>query len=215
MGDVFKEQLVKKTPSTKDVALRVLIGAATGVLVILSFALVPAFAPILAAALVFLAFYLGGMLNIEYEYIFTNGELDIDCIYNKSRRKRMFSANVRDFEVMAHVEDKTHIRDFDSAEVVKDFSSGKITDYTYAFLFSYKGKRTKFIISPNETILKAFAATLSKRKLFLKSNIIGGSYSPAATPQTVMSIPPIPVAESDGAKNENTEADTQPVREDE
>lgn len=170
MGDIFKEQLIKKIPSNRDMLLKALIVIATVILVIAGFMIIPSIAPLLAAGVIFLAYYLNGMLNIEYEYIYTNGELDIDCIYAKSKRKRLFSANARDFEVMAHVEDKEHIHDFDSAQVVKDYSSGKVTENSYAFLYTHNGKRTKFIIEPNETILKAFGSVLTKRKLFIKDN---------------------------------------------
>ena len=39
--------------------------------------------------------------SIEYEYIFTNGQLDIDIIKGKAKRKSLLSLNVRDIEYMA------------------------------------------------------------------------------------------------------------------
>jgi len=127
-----------------------------------------AFAPFILLALCFGAYYLFGTLNVEYEYIFTNGELDIDCIYSKSRRKRQFSGVVRDFEIMAHVEDKNHIRDFNSATETKDYSSGVVKDNTYAFLSSYKGKKLKVIIEPDEVMVQAFSTAITPRKFFKK-----------------------------------------------
>ena len=42
-------------------------------------------------------------LNHEYEYIVTNGTLDIDRIIAKRRRKRVFTADARNFELCAPV----------------------------------------------------------------------------------------------------------------
>lgn len=48
------------------------------------------------------AFYLGvrfsKMLNVEYEYIVTNGEMDVDMIQSKTNRKRLITFNCSDIE---------------------------------------------------------------------------------------------------------------------
>ena len=41
------------------------------------------------------AFKLSSLLNVEYEYIITNGILDIDKITNKNSRKRLLSLDLR------------------------------------------------------------------------------------------------------------------------
>ena len=50
-----------------------------------------ALAPILIFGILFGAWKLTGRFNIEYEYIITNGTMDIDKIINKSSRKRVTS----------------------------------------------------------------------------------------------------------------------------
>jgi uncharacterized membrane protein YciS (DUF1049 family) len=167
--DNVKEQIVKKKPNAIDTLKKAGIIIAVIVIFLVASA-IPAIAPfavILAAAAAFGAYYLITMLNVEYEYTFINGDLDIDAIYNKSRRKRVFSGTVRDFEVMAHVEDTAHARDFGNAEV-KNYFSGVVGKDTYAFLAAHKGKRLKVIIEPNEKMLKAFSTVLTPRKLFKK-----------------------------------------------
>lgn len=191
MGDIFKEQMIKKLPSTKDMVLKALIIGGAAIVVVAGFLFIQIIAPVLAAGVIFLAYYGIGMLNVEYEYIFTNGELDIDCIYAKSRRKRVFNATVKDFEIMAHVEDKEHLHDFDSAVEVKDYSTGKVTENTFAFLYTYKGKRTKFIIEPNDTILKAFSMSMARRNFFGKPGS-GGNRPSATSPTPIMTPPPAP-----------------------
>ena len=169
MGDMFKEQIVKRQPTAKDALKRVGIVLATVILSMIALTLpVPMIGPFIAAGAIFGAFYIMSFLKVEYEYTFTAGELDIDAIYNRSRRKRLFSARVNDFEIMAHVEDKAHSGAFNGAQLHKDYSSGVIGKETYAFMVNYQNKRTKIIIEPNEVMLKALASVLTRRRLHVK-----------------------------------------------
>lgn len=69
---------------------------------------------ILAALYVLLAvgiFFFKKNLYIEYEYIFTNGEIDIDKIIEMKKRKRVFSFSVKSVELLAP-EDSYYVKDF-------------------------------------------------------------------------------------------------------
>jgi len=168
MGDIFKEQIVKRKQTGKDTLKRA--GIIIGVLVIFIVALnfVPGFAPIIGTAGVVGAFFLSSFLKVEYEYVFTNGELDIDIIYNRSRRKRVFSCNMRSAEIMAHVEDTMHTGAFHGAQETRDYSSGVNGPDTYAFLITHGGKNTKVIIEPNEKMMAAFRSSISRSKLHIR-----------------------------------------------
>jgi len=168
MGDVFKEQIIKRNPTFKDTLKRVGIIIGAFFLSILSFMFLGPFAVFVAFAVCFAAYFAMSFFNVEYEYVFTNGDLDIDIIYSKSRRKRLFSSHVNHFDIMCHVEDKTRIGEFQSAQETKDYSSGTVTENTYAFLTNHNGKRVKFIIEPNKKMLKAIGTVLTRRKLFIK-----------------------------------------------
>lgn len=167
MGDIFKEQLVKKEPSSKDKLMKAGIVLGAIVIFIVSTMFIPGFSFFVLAIAGFAAYWLITMLNQEFEYVFTNGELDIDRISNQSRRKRVFSGHVKEFEVMAHVEDKVHIGEFGSAAETWNFSSGGVKDNTYAALVTYKGKKIKLILEPNEKILQAITHVIP-RKVFVK-----------------------------------------------
>lgn len=168
MNDVFKEQIVKRHPTSKDTLKRVGLVLAVFAVMIITFMLITPFAPVITLVAGFGAWFLMSYLRVEYEYAFTDGELDIDVIYNRSRRKRLFSAKVKDFEIMAHVEDKMRMGEFQGAAETLDYSSGVVSNDTYAFLTNYKGKRTKIIIEPNAVMLKAMATVLTRRKLHVK-----------------------------------------------
>ena len=168
MGDVFKEQLVKRKPTFRDTVLKVCLGILAAIIGLSSFVFLGHFGMLVVFGLVFGVKYLVGFLNVEYEYIFTNGELDIDIIYDQSRRKRVFTAQAKQFEIMAHIDDKNHEGTFNSAQETRDYSSGVVNDNTYAFLTTHNGKRVKVIIEPNEKMMKAISTILTRRKLFIK-----------------------------------------------
>ena len=168
MGDVFKEQIVKKDPKTIDSLKRAGIIILAVILIIIAFLFIQGFAPIISLGIGFGAYMLMSFLNIEYEYVFTNGDLDIDIIYNRSRRKRLMTVNMKEIEIMAHIEDKVHAGDFSSAQETIDYSSGTPNENTYIFLTTFKSKKVRVIIEPNEKLLSAIAGVVSRRKIFLR-----------------------------------------------
>lgn len=47
-------------------------------------------------------------MSVEYEYIVTNGEMDIDKIIAKRRRKRLITVNARTFERFGPFKESDH-----------------------------------------------------------------------------------------------------------
>ena len=171
MTDVFKEQMVKRQTTSKDRLMKVLIiFGVFALFIVLSLLIrIPVIVLLITAAAGYGAYILLNRLNREYEYSFTNGELDIDVIYNKSSRKRVFSGYVKDFEIMAHVEDPSHFNSFNSASERLDYSTGVVTDRSYIFLANYKSQRVAIIIEPNDTMLDAISKVLTRRKFYPKN----------------------------------------------
>ena len=167
MGDIFNEQLVAKKRTSKDGMITALIILAAIVVALAAFAFIPQVFVFAVAIAAYGAYWLIQRQNIEYEYSFTNGELDIDQIINKSNRKRVVSVSVKEFDVMAHVEDKDHAHELTGFEKTLDFSSGEIKSNTYAAIFVHNNQKVKMIFEPNEEILKGIFH-LIPRKLYIK-----------------------------------------------
>lgn len=91
--DVFFEQIIKKKMTAKDWALYLAIWGAAGLLTLLCFIILQGMSFLPIVAVLFFAWKLSGKLFVEYEYIFTNGDLDIDKITAKSSRKRIVAVN--------------------------------------------------------------------------------------------------------------------------
>jgi hypothetical protein len=168
MGDVFKEQIIKRKPTPMSNFYRAALVAGVILVFLVGTYYLSSWGTTLAVIAGFGAYLLMNLLKVEYEYIYTNGELDIDIIYNKARRKRLFTGDVKGFEIMAHVEDKMHMGSFSGAQETLDYSSGVVTDDSYAFLTTHKGKRVKIIIEPNEKMFNAISSSLTPRKLHKK-----------------------------------------------
>ena len=96
--DHYNEQLVRKLSEPKDIAIRILIVFLTLVVTAFSVgaALFFGFMPliIIAAGACYLAYLLMGGTFVEYEYIVTNNDLDIDKITGKRKRKRLITVKL-------------------------------------------------------------------------------------------------------------------------
>lgn len=102
MTDHFTECLVKKVPDSSDNLKKILLILAavifTAGTIFLSF--VTHFYLILAVTMVVLYglyYFIKGM-SIEYEYTFTNGELDIDKIMGQRKRQHLVTVDAGKFE---------------------------------------------------------------------------------------------------------------------
>ena len=97
--DSYCEYIVKKKNGGKELAIQALIvvaALAVFALFMVLGAVIPNFSMI-TTLLAFGALYGGYRLitnmNVEYEYIVTNGEMDIDKIIAKRSRKRLLTVN--------------------------------------------------------------------------------------------------------------------------
>ena len=100
--DTFFEQIIKVKRKPAEIAMTIgIIIAAIAVIFLAWFFVMRIFSPfglILILGACFDAYKLISMTSIEYEYIFTNGDLDIDKIIAKSSRKRVVSINCSKIE---------------------------------------------------------------------------------------------------------------------
>ena len=86
MSDFYTEQLIKKQTTGKDRMIKILLILLTVVSVLIIF--IFPFGIILPVALIALDVFMFQRMDVEYEYLFVNGDLDIDKIMHKARRKR-------------------------------------------------------------------------------------------------------------------------------
>ncbi|MCL2397828.1 MAG: hypothetical protein FWC93_07170 [Defluviitaleaceae bacterium] len=163
MKDVFKEQLVRRAPGMKMAVMKAgIVGAAVFLmLLVLMFEILTILLPILWAATIFGAYIAFKRLHVEYEYVLTNSEFDIDIIIGKSRRRRIFNGSVRDFAAFRPVGSAEMESAFGTAVAKMDVTSGRGLG-GYEFLANYKGKKMRIVFEPNEDIVEAVLPLLKR-----------------------------------------------------
>ncbi len=159
--DNFAEQLVKRENTGEEKRrknLTIFLGVVSTVILTL-FSLLTFFAsPIIALVCILLAVgsgcgtYFGIQgLQVEYEYTFTNGELDIDKIIAKKTRKEMVSVEVRRFTAFGIYTDS--IEETDDMTVVIASSNIASQEYYADFPHDEYGS-TRLIFCPDERMLE-------------------------------------------------------------
>lgn len=121
MNDSYKEILVKRqTP----VGMRVLKGALIG-LTVLSLVAGLLMWPLLIVGAILIAvdYFVVPKFDVEYEYLYVNGELDIDAIYSRQKRKKMGTYDMAELEILAP-------SDSHAIDSYKNKQGVKINDYT-------------------------------------------------------------------------------------
>ena len=150
MSDYYTEQLVKRKAPASAMLIKILLVLVT-VLSVVAVMMIP-FGIIITALLICLDVYLFHNMDLEYEYLYVNGNLDIDKIMNKSKRKRIFSTNVKEMELLAPL-GCPRLDQFGNAKVI-NLSSGQADARLYAMIVANGGQTAKIIFEPNDTIIE-------------------------------------------------------------
>lgn len=163
--DSFMEYMIARQKTTMLTFKKImiyLIALMLGLFISLIFLIInPAmligFIPITIAAALYIAYRINCSFNIEFEYIFTNGELDIDKITHKRRRTRLLTVHCKAFTHFAKVGDGQHTNDENSgfARIIDASAKSKMYDDYYAVFF-LNGQKIKLIFNPTQKMIELF-----------------------------------------------------------
>lgn len=95
--------------------------------------------------------------DIEYEYLYIGGELSIDAIYGRKKRKKCRRLDMRKIEVLAPI-NSDKIKDCKGNRKIKiaDYSSGTAEGVKYAFIIPEgEGYVYEVIFEPTEEMVNA------------------------------------------------------------
>lgn len=154
--DSYTEHLVKRVVTPFQWVLRVLMIVAAIILSVVCF-FIPIAGVLLSAGIIYLCYRLFRSFSVEYEYIATNGYIDIDRITAKSKRKRLHSFDARTIELVARVNDPDHKSELESIsyKTKLNFSSGVPGNQTMFCIYNHKDTgRTQLIWEPSEKIIE-------------------------------------------------------------
>lgn len=164
MGDNFVEQIVAcrapKSAGVKKAGLILLC------VVSLLFILIPYVGLFLTAGVVVFTVFQFQSFDYEYEYSFMAGELDVDKIINKSRRKRLNTFDFNRMELVAPIESQEALRLEHSSYKTFDYTSNMPDAKIYVGYAMCNNEMVRIYFEPNEKMLKEMEY-ISPRKVIL------------------------------------------------
>ena len=163
--DIFVEKIVKHKKTSADLVFNIgIILGGIGIAVILLFVpYINNFWFILVAAIIYGVYYLLTSRSVEYEYVVTNGDLDIDKIISKRKRKRIFSASCKEFGVVARITSENLKQEVKNAkQQILAVSSMESPD-VYFISLTYKSDKTVLFFEPDKRMLDAFKVYIPKK----------------------------------------------------
>lgn len=167
MSDLYLEEMVKRRWTAKDKAIRMILMVLTVLLIIGAFfvhyiLVFPAIAICVADIFIFPRF------NVEWEYQYVNGELDVDRIINKAKRKRKGSFDLDNVEILAPA--SSHRLDYyNNNQQMKDFNytsnDPDRVKMVYAMIVSDEGTLKRIFFEPSAQMIRDMRAR-APRKVF-------------------------------------------------
>ena len=166
MGDLYSELLVKKDKTAKDSLLKYGLIVLT-VLAVFAGLIITPLALIIAVALGIACYFVIPKTDVEYEYLFINGDFDIDMIMSKTKRKKVKSFKLSESDLAAPLD--SHRMDYYNGNQnmkVLDFSSGNLEHKRFGVITRLDGNLCKIILEPDEALAQAMKNS-APSKVFL------------------------------------------------
>ncbi len=163
MSDFYTEQLVKQKTSMKSNLIKVGMIALT-VVAFLAMLFIPVVGFLIPIVMLVIDWFVFKRLDLEFEYLYINGDLDIDKIMSQQSRKRVLSVNVKEMDIMAPV-GYAELRPYENLKKI-DCSSAMENHKIYGLVVPHKGQKVMVLFEPNETIVNGIRM-LAPRKVFI------------------------------------------------
>lgn len=165
MSEMYTEILVPRKVTALDIFVKVCLVLLTGAAIAVGVIVRPLFL-IAAAVLLVLDFLLIPRLSVEYEYLYINGELDVDKIFSKNRRKKAASYTMDQVEIIAPV-GSDHLAEYNRRPGIRtvDFSSRQADASVYVMIVSQERQMERVLLEPDEKMLKDLKMKMP-RKVF-------------------------------------------------
>ncbi len=154
MNDLYTEASVKKRVTVTDTLIKVVVIFLVAVMIVFGFMLNKMLITLLGMLGAFVAYTLLPRLNVVYEYIFCDGQLDFDKIMAGEKRKHLYRLDFEQVLIMAPA--NSHALDgYKSNPATKkiDFTSLEKDRKVYCIVESSGDLQTLVYFEPNEKML--------------------------------------------------------------
>ena len=162
--DNFKEQIVKKMPDKSDRMKKALIIAGAVVVAVLCFVLLKTLGIIFAGLAIYGGYYLLTNLFVEYEYILTGGEIDIDKIIAQRSRKRLATVKLSTAVEFGEAGQDLHVST--TATFIKADANDPAQKNYYIRLNHETLGETVLLFTPNDEMLEMVKNNLPRNLRF-------------------------------------------------
>ncbi len=153
MNDALYELIVARRPKPYDLPVRILVILAVVAIAVLGMPFLGFFSFTIALLAAVLAYYfIFPKLNVEYEYILLNHDIQIDVIYNRAKRKPLQNFDIQTAEIIAP-KGSPRLNSF-KPDKVFDFSSGNPSAKVYAIMIALNKNNACVYIEPDEKMLE-------------------------------------------------------------
>ena len=166
--DIFVEQIIQRKHSGTDYLMYVGLSLAFLVICFLGLFVIPMFGFLVIIAAGYGMYWLVTSRNLEFEYSVTNGDLTIDRIVNRQRRKRMISFDVKDAEAMGKYKAVDHqSKHYDKKFFASLKPDGSDEGAWYITVRSAKyGGLCLVVFSPEERVIDSIRPFLPRQLAF-------------------------------------------------
>ena len=162
MDDLYLDQMVKRGKEQKDRMMRVLLIICGLIVISIPFVVSLAFSylvtPVIVMAVALVVWIMWRRVSKEYEYIFINGNLDIDVIYGRSTRRHLVTFDCRLCRMIVPADDPKAKKE---EEKKHDQTIMAIPDKpdsgTYVIAGQDADKQYLVYFQPNDRLLNAIA----------------------------------------------------------
>lgn len=154
MNELYAEAGCKRLNNAKIMLQKAGIIAAVVILFLLSILMVNSILMLVAFVGIVGAVFFFPRFNVEWEYVFVDGQMDFDKIMGNARRKTVLRIQFEQVESVAPV--KSHTLDSynnNNQMKVKDFSSGDPNARVFAIMHREGEKLTKILFEPSDKML--------------------------------------------------------------
>lgn len=167
--ETFKEQIVKKLPDKNDQMKKAIIIVAAVVVALLCFMFTFGTALgiigiVLSGLAIYGGYYLLTNLYVEYEYILTNDEIDIDKIVAQRSRKRLATVKLSTATEFGEAGNNLHIGE--NVTLIKADANDPSKQNYYVRLTHSSLGETVLLFTPNEEMLELVKNVLPRNLRF-------------------------------------------------
>lgn len=160
--DIFVEQLIKKKLAPKDYLLICAVILVSIILVFFAVVVIPQLAILILAGIIYGDYYLITSRSLEFEYSVTNGDITIDKIIYRRKRKHVISVDAHTVEEMGKYDAGKHSGKTYAARI---FASETDSGENAWFFTARHPKQGNVLVvfNPNEKTLNAIRPFLPRQ----------------------------------------------------